>query len=212
MKAQQVPYKPFSNYILRTPLFPIDFFMSLNKNLTTSEESIKEVCGDDRIKEAIFLASPDLFFEMKKWFDGKLNEEKNRRVKYSILKYLSRLSSRCTPFGLFAGTSVGKFSDNLDIELDDNIENKRHTRLDMNYLVALTQTLTGIGSIKQQLKFYPNTSLYEIGNQFRYVEYSYVDTKRVHHIVAVSKTWYLDELISAAKHGLTIQHTNFCNR
>ncbi|MCH7525426.1 MAG: lantibiotic dehydratase family protein [Bacteroidetes bacterium] len=205
MSSKKIPYKNFSKYVLRTPLFSVDFFKSITKNKTTTDEELKSICKDKRIIEAIFLASPDLSNEVNKWLNDELNDEKSERIKYSVFKYLSRMSSRCTPFGLFAGTAVGEFSNSTHIELDKNFKNNRHTRLDMNYLVALTQTIVEIKAVRDQLKFYPNTSLYKVGGQFRYVEYSYINTKRTHHIVGVNYTWYLDKIIKASKEGRTIK-------
>lgn len=204
MNSNKIPYKNFNKYVLRAPLFSVDFFKSITKEDTISEDRLKTICKDPRIKEAIFLASPSLFDEIMKWLEGNLNQEKSEKIQYSVLKYLSRMSSRCTPFGLFAGTSVGEFGDTTHIELKENNSNKRHTRLDMNYLVALSQHIAKTENIREQLKFYPNTSLYQVGQQFRYIEYTYINTNRIHHIVGVNYNWYLNEIIKASKEGKTI--------
>ena len=208
MKPNKIPYRNFSKYVLRAPLFPVNFFKSITSNENTSEEELKEVCQDSRIREAIFLASPTLFNEIIKWLENKLNEEKSKKIQYSVLKYLSRMSSRCTPFGLFAGIAVGEFGDTTHIELKQN--NSRHTRLDMNYLVALIQNISKVEAIRDQLKFYPNTSLYRVGGQYRYVEYTYVDTSRVHHIVGINHNSYLEKVIKASKAGNTIAQLAKC--
>lgn len=210
MSVKKNPYKNFSKYVLRTPLFPVDFFKSITKNTTILEEDLKAICKDKRIKEAIFLASPDLSSEINKWINNQLNEEKSKKIRYSVLKYLSRMSSRCTPFGLFAGTAVGEFNNTTNIELEQNTKNNRHTRLDMNYLVALSQHISRTETIRDQLKFYPNTSLYKVGHQFRYIEYSYSNTKRVHHIVGVNYNIYLEKIVNTAKNGMTINELAKC--
>ncbi|NER12569.1 hypothetical protein GWK08_03885 [Leptobacterium flavescens] len=198
MKTHQNPYKNFPNFVLRTPLLPLSFFEELTAEDVISDKRIKEVFKDPLVKEAIFLASPSLYSEAVKWAE---EDRKDDKLKYSILKYIARMSSRCTPFGLFAGCALGKIDEETNIELDDPATNRRHTRLDMNYLVALSQDLTRNKSIKEQLLFVPNSSIYRTGNQLRYIEYKYFNSRRHHHIVAVDHSDYLQLILDKAANG-----------
>ena len=90
-------YKIFDTYILRTPLFPIDFFLNITRDEEVSDNQLKEVFQNPLVKESIYLASPILFEEIKKWIEGKKTDDTNK-IKISFLKYLSRMSSRPTPF------------------------------------------------------------------------------------------------------------------
>jgi len=195
-------YQHFSKYVLRAPLFPLSFFYGLTENKSISESDLKEVCQSTIIKEALFLASPSLYKEFQKWMNDEIkHQEDKERICHTILKYISRMSSRCTPFGLFAGTAIGTFDKETTVQLFSNSQHHRHTRLDMNYLVALSQDLIKEEQIREQLHFYPNSSIYRAGDQLRYVEYVYENSRRTHHIVGVSFSEYLELILNKAQEG-----------
>lgn len=203
-------YIHFPNYILRAPALPLSFYIALTKNIELQEKDLKEACKNTIIQEALFLASPPLYEAFEKWINNELSSSQEReRMVNSVLKYISRMSSRCTPFGLFAGTTVGRFGDETDLKIVPTIAD-RHTRLDMNYLVALSQDLVKQNHIKKQLQFYPNTSIYSAGSQLRYVEYHYENSRRVHHIVGVSNSEYLQKILQLAQSGATLETLSNC--
>jgi hypothetical protein len=204
---KNIPYECFSNFVLRAPLYSFDFFQKITSLQSDSSKYLKSLFDEAMIKEAIFLASPPLYEELLKWINHEIKDgKKEEKLKYSFLKYLSRMSSRCTPFGLFAGCSVGEFGNKTKLELENSENHSRHTRLDMNFLIALSQDLAQNPNIKKQLHFFPNNSIYNVGNKLRYVEYEYINSKRFHRIVAVERTPYITKILQAARTGLSFKN------
>ncbi|AWK05748.1 hypothetical protein HYN56_16490 [Flavobacterium crocinum] len=199
------PYKNFPSYILRAPLLSFTEFEKLTRDFEINNDELKKLCNSSVVKEAIFLASVPLYKEMEKWLGGlDMPQKKVEKLKESLLKYISRMCSRCTPFGLFAGVAVGKFEDISEIEFNEPQFNGRTTRLDMNYLVWLSQKIAVIHDIKRELKYFPNNSIYRVGNKIRYIEYNYLNNKRLHQISEVDCTNYLDEIINRATEGVLL--------
>jgi hypothetical protein len=115
------------------------------------------------------------------------------------------MCTRCTPYGLFASCTAGNFSDATEIILTDKNSIQRHGRLDMDYVCELHSHLLKQKEICDQLLFYPNTSLYRIGDQWRYVEHRFhKETGRSYHIVEVDNSIYIQKIFLVAKEGNTV--------
>ena len=67
----------------------------------------RALCSD--VALAIAIASPDLFTAIQD------PESSSRRVSYSAYRYLRRMSTRATPYGLFSGVGVGTFREQTTI-------------------------------------------------------------------------------------------------
>ena len=198
------PYKLFDKFLLRTPVFSVNDFFRFNSE-SDDKKAVAKLTDDAFFMEALFLASPDLHQQIIDWkkYDN-LSPKNEQKLIYAIFKYLSRMTSRSTPFGLFAGINMGIFGDKTQINLQNKEHFTRHTRLDMNYLVALSQDLEKVPEIRKQIKFYTNTSIYHLGKNLRYVEYHYVGTVRMHEIISVENSDLLQALLNAAKNGAYI--------
>jgi lantibiotic biosynthesis protein len=193
-----IPYKFHPGLVMRTPRFP------LHTNI--GNLSLQQLAGDAVFMEALFLASPVLHAELQKFVQGKGGSEKEeKKLLRSVAKYYLRMSSRCTPFGLFSGCAVAQWSDGdtTRLVLDDQPA-ERHTRFDMHYLCALAQHLAKLPCIKDRLLYYPNTGYYKIGDEVRYVEYKYVNARRHHIISSVSASDYVMQLLQAAAQGILL--------
>ncbi len=197
------PFIPFREYCLRTPSLKIGFLEGLFSSVTI-DSSLKETLKIPFIKEALYLASPEFYKQTELWASDAIKDNKKaNRIKYTLLKYLTRMSTRCTPFGLFAGCSIGEIGAKTLLNVKDNIFIDKDTRFDMHFLVALAQAFSKREVIKRQLKYYPNSTIYRLGDRYRYVEYTYENKKRVHSIESVAYSEYLEELLAKAALGTT---------
>lgn len=197
--------KCFSEYVLRTPIFPLSAYYKLIENYTP--EKAIELYRDPVVKEAINLASPELRKELDKWASqtSSLSNDKKTALELTFLKYIARMSSRCTPFGLFAGCSVGSLNTETKIKIEAIENHKRFTQFDMQYWIAMLQDIAKRKEVAIHLKYFPNTSVYELGDFFRYIEYKYINTKREHTISAFRKSDLLKQILVEAKSGITIE-------
>lgn len=205
----QFPYHFFEEYVVRTPLFSRRNFQEKANKEAFSDRELKEICDDPVFQEAIYLASPNLYKELKNWLDSEkeLSSSQHQKLKNTILKYYIRMSTRCTPFGLFSGVGLGKFNqeETENNNLSDNSQLKvRDTKLDMHLLVSLSKTLEKNSDIRSQLLYFPNNSIYKIGKKIRYVEYEYKEGKRDYIISSAPLSAELSKILDFSKQGKTI--------
>ncbi|MBE9468438.1 MAG: lantibiotic dehydratase family protein [Bacteroidetes bacterium] len=195
-------YKLFSNIILRTPKFSLNNF----EHFVSGKKSIKDYSKQNFFQEALYIASPELFSETQKWLNGLIKDtSRQEKIEQSLYKYLARMSTRCTPFGLFAGVTLLKLGGKNEQQNGTKIK-YRDTRLDMNFACALGQHCSMQEGIINQLKFYPNSSLYTIKDRCRYVEYTYGNKNhRKYKITAVDSNVYLNKILKHSKNGSLIK-------
>ncbi|MBS1635106.1 MAG: lantibiotic dehydratase [Bacteroidetes bacterium] len=186
-------------FIVRTPVLPFSDSMPNDKS------AFFELTKQDIFKEAIYLASATLYNEMIKWHEGLLSDSKSiHKLTISLYKYYTRMQNRCTPYGLFAGLGSGKWAETNEVTFSNNPRNalERKTRLDMNVLCTLAQEIAKLDCVRNALRYYPNNSLYRIGNNYRYIEHFYLQNRRFHNISKVEFSSYLEEVLQACRSGL----------
>ena len=99
-------------FMLRTPLLPLNtYFEWLNFKKSDAEflKSFFKCSESGQFRESLKITSPSLYRTLEDFLNNK--EVKNKEYFLnSIFKYFIRATTRCTPFGLFAGVSFGTFT------------------------------------------------------------------------------------------------------
>lgn len=203
MKKTSNPYHFLDTFCYRVPVLSLTFYYELIKKELFSFEDLIEIWKNSVIKEAIYLASSDLYFEIEKTIERK-DLNKFKKIKDPLLKYLIRASTRCTPFGLFSGIGEGKIGKVNTISLKPIVSYKRKTTFDTSFLSELFSYFSKVDFIASQLIYLPNTSMYKIANQYRYIEYTSVKTKRSYSVEAIESNIYIDKILSESKKGRTM--------
>ncbi len=192
-------YELLPRFILRLPL--LSYESESLHNLFREKESLDLFLSDKNIRDAIYIASPILYKEINKLLNNEIPDRKEKeKILSSLIRYLSRMSTRCTPFGLFAGCATGQMGPETAINIPDRPG--RTTRLDMQFLCAFYNHLIRIPQIKDKLRYYPNTSLYPIGRKYRYIETSFKGTQKKYHLTALEHSGYLATILKAVEKGM----------
>ncbi len=223
-----MPHRPTCQtadfFVLRTPGLPLDALCSqgpirgeaeaqdsagvhLEKDREAPRQILRELIRREAVREAVALASPDLASRLDAWLDGSLDRSAARNVERALLKYLSRMSSRSTPFGLFAGVSKGAWAPASRLSVGAWSEGRKALRLDWGVLETLVDRLAREPDVRAALTYRPNSSIYARGGWYRYLERREASEGqgRTYHLEAVEATPHLDFVLQQAAGGACLQ-------
>ncbi len=195
------PHAPVKTVVVRTPLLPLD-------TLTTwaaagdLRAALRRLIDDPVIREALVVSSPELDAGLGDWLANP-DDPELRRVEHSLVRYLSRMAGRPTPFGLMSSIGVGALGATSSLVVGGRDTAHRHARIDGDYLTTLCIALVANPELRAGLRYAPSTSLYEAGGRLRYAEARF-GGMRSYHLVDVEPTDYLLAVIERARSGATI--------
>jgi len=187
--------------VIRTPLLPARALLEWAVgDVAAARAWLAEVVARDDVREALFVASPSLHEGLDRWRRDP-DSPAGQRVESSLVKYVTRMAGRATPFGLFSGVSPGTLGPQTTLELGPRAGYRRRTRIDNDYLFALVDALARTPEARAGLRYRPNDSLYPCAGRLRYAEARLVDKDRSYHLVSIEPTPYLHATLERARAG-----------
>jgi hypothetical protein len=151
------------------------------------------------VREALCFASPDLERRVAAWTEEPGFEGGFERV---LTAYFTRLTSRETPFGLFAGVALGQIGGATRLEIAPLEKHTRHCRLGMGFLMRVLAELEGREWLKDKLQYEPNVTLQAAFARLRYASIDLVGGDQPSYpIVDVELTPHLAKALSRARGG-----------
>ncbi|TSB46225.1 lantibiotic dehydratase [Alkalicoccobacillus porphyridii] len=203
VKSDQLLFEPVDTFLLRAPLLSLSHDHRKASNVDIIP-ILKEYINRAEIREAIAVASPNLFQSLDKIY-GSPNAKKTRNTISSLLKFLIRMSSRPTPFGLFSGITVGELGPDTVGKIATIDKHQKRARPDMEWLLGLVCKIEGEPLIADKLNVFFNDAVYKTtdrvylhyfsncgqlrnnANQERKDNISIKKTKVVEYVQSVSK-------------------------
>ncbi len=209
-------------FIARTPLLPFDALnawsrelrssrtdacapiaeleAALTEDLSVQRARIGEWLADPMVQESLYLASPGFVDSLAIW-KQQPDSERGQKVEGALVRYLQRMMTRSTPFGLMAGISVGTFGPSSRFEVPSRESLRRHSRLDMDYLQGMLGALSQDPGLHSQLRYFPNSSLFRVSDRLRYIERKIEGGDRRDVVISCEASELLVALLERARVG-----------
>jgi thiopeptide-type bacteriocin biosynthesis protein len=213
---------PVGFFALRTPLLPFEELSRFSQGLQAPtaapgvereqavaddsrllRQRLTEIAARPEVREALYVASPSLVESLPRWLAAP-GSEQGQKVERAVVRYFARMGARATPFGLFAGCSVGQLGSETRLELAPRQAYHRHARLDGDYLAALTEKLASEPAVRETLTYQPNSSLARLAGRLHYVKSRMKERARLYDLAAAEGSEELEATLARAVPGASL--------
>lgn len=191
-------------YMLRRAALPVVTLETLHdqENYAHLNTQLRQLFSDPSRQESIYIASPEFYQRFIGWLEGRQTDDADK-IAQTLYKYLARMCTRCTPYGLFAGCATGTLADQTEIRFDSQSKHQKFARLDMEFLTELVESILISDEMAPLLRYVPNKMLYEVDNKYRYTERVTDDNQQSFRISSVETSDLIDGVLKIAHGGAT---------
>lgn len=152
-------YRSADHVVVRAPLLPITAYRSLRQRAGRPDEAadpdgiaprgLDRLLADADVQSALAVASPSLFGALRRT-DAPNTRRDRARAADRALRYVIRMATRPTPYGLCAGVGLAQLADATEMRLTG--AGTPRTRPDMGWLLDWVFTLERQPAIRRALR------------------------------------------------------------
>ncbi|WP_144510537.1 lantibiotic dehydratase [Bacillus sp. FJAT-22090] len=166
-------FQPLNFFMVRSPLLSLNFYHNLFSDSSDNPldyskvvSNIKNFSTTSFIQEAILVSSGSLYNSIANW-ESITDPKRDKKIIHSLNRYLIRMSTRPTPFGLFSGISYGSFDNSTSFNIGNIKEHQKRTRPDMAWLLSIISKLETEPTVIEQLRIHKNSITYSSGSRYK---------------------------------------------
>lgn len=195
-------------FVLRTPLLPVATFTGWSAVAKADggtadvanelRQSLTELLGAPHVTDALRVASPPIADRLDGWLHQTPSRRK-QRLERTLVQYFARMCDRCTPFGLFAGVSMGEVGGVTRLQLAGRDRYRRRSALDLAQVFNLVNSLLDDESVRANASYRLNDSLATVPGGYQYIETSGRGGQTRHEVAFLE----IDEALAIAVEGAT---------
>ncbi|WP_412851001.1 lantibiotic dehydratase [Chryseobacterium sp. PMSZPI] len=188
-------------FLLRMPSFSVNHLAELNSYIQQGDLlSVKKMFKDELFLKAVYLSSRYFYTVAVQWLQNEnISFNTEDKVLLTLYKYYSRICSRATPYGLFAGFSSGNISSEItQIKFKEDYLDPK-IRIDLLALRKIKDSIIHHDDNARKILYFPNNTIYNLNNIIRYIEW---DKNYNYSISEIDTTALLEKILEVSKNGI----------
>lgn len=169
-----------------------------------SPQRLQQLLEEPDVAEALRIASPSLLEAVR----GALQEpsaKDSRRSIAALVRYVARMSTRATPFGLMASCSPISIGASTRLNFETEPTKFRFARLDMDVICSLIYWLEGQQITRARLRYFANGTMVRMRSRAHYIEVVMQSRSRAYQLAAVDFSPELEIALDSADGGATLE-------
>ncbi|MFB9474065.1 lantibiotic dehydratase [Nonomuraea salmonea] len=184
-------FSPACFFMLRAPVLPAQTFLGLTGGQDGADDRrdathrrLWELARRPRVRQALHAASRSLLDELTRVEEaggpGRATgpaKKKADRAFAALLRYLTRMSTRPTPYGLFSAVSMGRFGPAATAALAADPVRLTRTRADAGWLAAVIEQLDKDDTVRDDLPVRTNALLSRLADRAVLTEWTGTTTR-----------------------------------
>ncbi|EPM73065.1 lanthionine biosynthesis protein LanB [Pseudomonas syringae pv. theae ICMP 3923] len=172
-----MPYKlnALDFFVLRTPLFPLSSAVELGHALRKIPIDYITIRANQILMEALWLGNRRLYQYI---VEGTVDKY---AAAHAIERYILRMCYRSTPFGIFAGISVGDIESESSLILEPPHLSRRHVTIDVDYIGEAEKLVADSDPNPQSRYSWNSTYLMDLGYS-HYLTEQIVESTKVYKL------------------------------
>jgi thiopeptide-type bacteriocin biosynthesis protein len=153
-------YAPMDYALLRSPSLPVETLLQLLRTPHGEKPIEFDIVTDPFVRSAILTTSSSLH---RRLAQVAAQGKPDRRLTEKLRRFVIRMSTRPTPFGLLAGIGVTSWGRETDVTLAG--ANRTRTRIEMDWITDFVRSLEGISDIAQAIRWTSNSAIWRHGGR-----------------------------------------------
>lgn len=206
---------PAPFFMVRTAVWSMDDYFELLKHPEPSDYLFNLFESNEFLREAIAIASPSLYQSLLNK-NSKAKKEKDQLAS-SLLRYILRMTSRATPFGLFSFVSMGFWNQTngalcVRTQRADEIKPIAHfdsskimkrARPDMEWMRALLDKVSSDPTMHPFLQFKTNPLMSQSGDRIS-LNYTRRKNTSISKVISIRSNFLTQAIFGIAKGPISI--------
>ena len=189
--------------VVRTSLLPFEVLARWSGEPTELRRELRRLVEDPVVREALFLASPELASNIGVWIE-RPDDPATRELEIALVRYLCRMAARVTPSGLMSGVGLGRIGTVTKLAIAGRGGARRNVQIARDYLARICEALATSPEIRAALRYSPSSSLCIAGSKLRYVASRGIGSARSYGLTSIEPSDILLALLNRAQSGATI--------